>query len=237
MKRIICFILIVSSLLFAAGCNERQNEGKNELDASLSLIMSEMELSEDEAFAALEILCDLGLDAEIEYIYPDESGGETFYKVWYGLHLMKVYLNEGRIEKVIKNQQQIYPADETDDKPSASASGTTNGTSSESKKDPTSTSAGELDIQIVSLTSPVKAGGRATLEIQGEPDTEYAITVRYSSGASSASGLEPKISDADGRVSWTWKVGGSVKPGKYTITVSSGNNSFTTEFEVEAKVQ
>jgi len=234
-KRIICFILIVSSLLLAAGCGKNTNENKNELEASISLIMSEMELSEDEAFGVLEILCDLGLDAQIEYIYLTESGGETFYKVWYGLHLMKVYLNEGKVEKVIKNQVQIYPPINDIEKESASRpSGDTPSTGGATSQTP---SLGDPDITVISMTSPVKAGSKATIEIQGEPHTEYDITVKYASGASSASGLEPKLSDANGKASWTWKVGSQVKPGRYTITISSGSNSFTTEFEVEAKAE
>lgn len=230
-KRLFCLIAALAVLLLAVSCNDESDSKPNELNNSIELMMSEMELSEDEAFAALEILCDLGLDTEIEYIYSEESGGETFYKVWYGLHLMKVYLKEGRIEKVIKNQQEIYPpTNGAENESSSHPNGDTPSTGSSASDAPTS---GDSDITIISMTSPVKAGSKATLEIQGEPNTEYDITVKYASGASSAAGLEPKLSDADGKASWTWKVGSQVKPGKYTATITSGGKSLTVEFEVE----
>ena len=204
------------------GCDKSSSNDKNELDNSLSMVMTEMDLNESEAFEVLEILCDLGLDSEIEYIYPAEADGENFYKVWYGLHLMKVYLKNGKVEKVVKNQKQLYPPNPTDEKEANGAQISTSTPSS-----------GELDVSVISITSPLKPGSQATLEIQGKPNTEYDITVKYASGASTASGLEPKTADSDGKVSWSWKVGSQVKAGIYTATITSGGKSLTVEFEVE----
>jgi hypothetical protein len=76
---------------------------------------------------------------------------------------------------------------------------------------PPATPAAAEDIRLISLTSPVSRNETATLEIKGEPNTEYAITVYYSSGPSSAAGLESKYSDGEGYVSWSWRVGGKTK--------------------------
>ena len=214
--------MIAILLISSSGCDKSKSNSKNALGNSISMVMSEMDLTEDEAFAVLEILCDLGLDAEIEYIYADEADGETFYKVWYGLHLMKVYLKDGRVERVFKNQKLIYPSAPIGSQGSA-----------DSSSDPSHPANGELNATVISITSPIKSGSSATLEIQGEPNTKYEITVRYASGASTASGLDPKTSDSNGKVSWTWKVGSQVKAGIYTATVTSGGNSLTIEFEVE----
>lgn len=65
----------------------------------------------------------------------------------------------------------------------------------------------EPEVKLVSVTSPIDAGEFQTLTIKGKPDTEYAIKVYYRSSASKADGLENKKSDANGNVSWTWKVG------------------------------
>ncbi len=89
------------------------------------------------------------------------------------------------------------------------------------------------DIRLISITSPVSRNNTATLEIKGEPNTEYAITVYYSSGPSSAAGLESKYSDGEGYVSWSWRVGGKTKDGEYRIIVSGGGKSLETEFAVK----
>lgn len=71
----------------------------------------------------------------------------------------------------------------------------------------------------------VKAGGIATLSYTGEPNTEYKISVYYSSGVSKAAGLVAKTSNASGDVSWTWKVGTNTKPGEYRVAITGGNKT------------
>ena len=82
------------------------------------------------------------------------------------------------------------------------------------------------------LTTPIKINAKATVRIKGKPDTEYKISVFYSSAASTAKGLEAKISDGDGIVSWTWKVGARTKEGDFKIVISGGGETFTTYFRV-----
>ena len=82
-------------------------------------------------------------------------------------------------------------------------------------------------LDILSVTSPIKGGKNATLSAKGKPNTVYDIKVVYSSGESSAKGLEDKTSSASGNVSWTWKVGAKTKPGTYTITVKGGGETDT----------
>lgn len=82
------------------------------------------------------------------------------------------------------------------------------------------------------LTTPIKINAKATIRIKGKPDTEYKISVFYSSAASTAKGLEAKISDGDGMVSWTWKVGARTKEGDFKIVISGGGETFTTYFRV-----
>lgn len=74
----------------------------------------------------------------------------------------------------------------------------------------------------------------ATVKIQASPNTEYKIQVYYTSGPSEAAGLEPKISDGEGIVSWSWKIGGKTAPGTYRIVISGGGQSREYEFTVEA---
>ncbi|MGM9680486.1 MAG: hypothetical protein ACI3XR_03170 [Eubacteriales bacterium] len=86
---------------------------------------------------------------------------------------------------------------------------------------------------LLEFTDTVKKGNTATVTIKGKPDTVYSIKVKYSSGYSSAQGLEDQTSDSDGICSWTWRVGGSTKSGSYPITISDGTDSYELTFTVE----
>jgi competence protein ComEC len=78
-----------------------------------------------------------------------------------------------------------------------------------------------LTLDIVTVTSPVARGEKATLIARTLPGAKCTITVYYKSGPSDASGLDPKVADGKGKVSWTWKVAGSVPPGTYKIVVTA----------------
>ena len=97
---------------------------------------------------------------------------------------------------------------------------------------PVVTEAPKQALDILSVSSPIKGGQNATLSAKGKPNTAYDIKVVYSSGESSAKGLEDKTSDANGNVSWTWKVGAKTKPGTYTITVKGGGKTDTIKITV-----
>lgn len=72
----------------------------------------------------------------------------------------------------------------------------------------------------------------ATVSINGQPNTEYNIKVYYSSGASTADGLESKTSDSNGDVSWTWKIGCKTNPGTYRLVIKGGNETIEKNFTV-----
>lgn len=97
---------------------------------------------------------------------------------------------------------------------------------------PVVTEAPKQVLDILSVSSPIGGGQNATLSAKGKPNTAYDIKVVYSSGESSAKGLEDKTSDANGNVSWTWKVGAKTKPGTYTITVKGGGETDTIKITV-----
>ncbi len=88
-------------------------------------------------------------------------------------------------------------------------------------------------LKVVSLTETVSAGKKATVTVKGLPNTEYSITVTYSK-VSEAGGLEPKCTDGEGVVSWTWRVGNKTKQGKYTIEIQSRTEKITLYFNVTA---
>lgn len=90
-------------------------------------------------------------------------------------------------------------------------------------------------LQIVSYESAVRRNETVTLSAKGKPNTAYRITVYYKSGPSSAAGLEEKVSDSDGNVSWTWKIGGRTAAGTFRIVVEGGDESVSVSFTVKTE--
>jgi hypothetical protein len=70
----------------------------------------------------------------------------------------------------------------------------------------------------------VAQGANATLNARTEPGANCTIAVYYKSGKSAAQGLGPKTADADGNVSWTWKVASNTTPGDWRIVVTASSN-------------
>lgn len=241
LKRLICVFVALILSLAAMACQEPDNEEEtSEFRASVDMLVEYMDLDEASAIDVLEILTSLGLDEQIEQIYVSEDDdGKTFYKVWFGLNLLNVYLDGGKVSEVYKYGDMIYPkapdneTNENDNNTGSNNNDKNDSNNDDSNHENTPEPPKELNVTLVSLTSPIKAGKTATIEIISDPGVEYEIIVKYSSGASSAKGLEPKFSDNEGRVSWTWKVSANVKPGEYSITITSGNASYKTTFVVE----
>ena len=87
-------------------------------------------------------------------------------------------------------------------------------------------------LQIVTWPEEISGGEAGTVTIQGKPNTAYSIEVYYKSGPSSAKGLEEKVSDAEGFVTWTWKVSKNTKPGDFKIVVTGGGETVEVPFSV-----
>jgi len=84
------------------------------------------------------------------------------------------------------------------------------------------TAAGSAGVRLVSKTSSVGAGATASLTVSVTPARACTISVYYTTVVSRAKGLSRKSPKA-GRVTWTWKVGNSTKPGRHRIVVSCGS--------------
>ena len=77
----------------------------------------------------------------------------------------------------------------------------------------------DLPIKVISVTSPVKPGGPARVEVQTAPAAVCDIEVVYRSGPSRAAPLRPRRADAKGRVVWLWRVGRRTATGKASVMV------------------
>lgn len=87
-------------------------------------------------------------------------------------------------------------------------------------------------LEVISLTSPIVRGQDASVTVKGKPDVEYTIKVIYKSGPSTAKGLEPKISERDGAVTWRWKVSAKTTAGDWHIEISGGGAEISLPFVV-----
>ncbi len=96
--------------------------------------------------------------------------------------------------------------------------------------------AADLTVALLSLSSPAPPGSDADIRVQTAPSAACSIEVRYRSGLSKARGLEPKVTDARGGVSWQWRVGSKTTRGRWPIVVTcskgSDRGSLYTSFEV-----
>lgn len=96
----------------------------------------------------------------------------------------------------------------------------------------TPTQPSTYNLSVISLTSPVSPNENATIIVQGKAGKQYSITVYYKSGPSSAAGLEPKVADENGRVSWTWKIGPRTTAGDWKITITGDGKTLNTSITV-----
>lgn len=78
----------------------------------------------------------------------------------------------------------------------------------------------ELSVTFTSVTSPVKAGSKATAAVATVPGASCSVTVTYKSGPSKAQGLDPKSASSAGEASWTWTVGSRTTTGDWPIDVT-----------------
>ncbi len=99
----------------------------------------------------------------------------------------------------------------------------------EAETEPSELPVGSL--KVLSLTETVAAGKKAAVTVQGLPNTEYSITVTYTS-VSEAKGLESKYTDASGTVSWEWRVGNRTNAGTYKIEIQCKTEKITLYFTV-----
>lgn len=90
-------------------------------------------------------------------------------------------------------------------------------------------------IIVISLTSPVKQNSTAKLDIKTLPEAQCAIKVTLPSGSqSTAGGLEAKIADNSGAITWSWKINWNTTPGTANIdlTCSKDGQGFSKSLQM-----
>lgn len=88
---------------------------------------------------------------------------------------------------------------------------------------------------ILSKPEPAYAGHRALVAALIKPGTTAKLTVYYKSGVSQAKYLGDATADENGRVEWSWLVGGNTTPGTWTFIIETEDGVKTTaQFDVES---
>ena len=247
---ILCFLVIC-----LCGCSDAENYSglrtsayRNEYDCydtNVQIMIDNMHLDAQQADTAFGVLVNAGIGKEISNIIKMYDGSDQmYYRIWWGDDYstsVAVYVEGGAVTKIFSGEDVLYDANNAENsavEDTKQVNGETEETPEESKSE-TDVSDLQSDapgqdgvITVQSLTSPVRRGSTAYMEIQGIPGEEYSITRYYASSVSKAADLVPKIADANGLVTWKWKVGARTAPGTYKITVSGGGDAMETVFVV-----
>ena len=102
----------------------------------------------------------------------------------------------------------------------------------------TPTSTGDVDVEFVSVTSPVKLESTITVVVKTEPNAACRLVMTLSDGTVSGFPKDPeKIADADGNVSWEWQLFRHTPLGEtkleVTATVDGSTGAAVTSFIAE----
>ncbi len=84
-----------------------------------------------------------------------------------------------------------------------------------------------IPLQVVKISTPIKAGSDASASIKTEPNAMCNITVKYKSGPASAAGLKAQRADKDGNATWTWKVAKNcAPPGEWPVEFTASSKGY-----------
>ncbi|NLE13069.1 MAG: hypothetical protein GX628_05245 [Clostridiales bacterium] len=75
-------------------------------------------------------------------------------------------------------------------------------------------------LKLISVTSPCINGSKATAKICGIPNATYYIKISYRPTGIHTTKLEPKTSDANGIITWTWDIPKDTIEGNHNIIVA-----------------
>jgi hypothetical protein len=76
-----------------------------------------------------------------------------------------------------------------------------------------------LAVRFVSLPTVVRLGAPAQIEVATVPGAICDIEVRSPRGVVRTAGIRPKKAFDSGRVVWIWRVGKTMRPGRWTVAV------------------
>ena len=263
MKRILVLLLAgtIAASCIITGCASKSGNNSDSAGAasfvgkyadnpyyekSVALLKKDVGLTDQQADDAFGVLLDCGfVTKEISNIFKNvdmKTGELSNYNVWIDLVQYGVFFDEnGKITKITDGFEKVFYengkkiAESTTSAEPTTAKPTQQPTTAKPTQQPTTEKPTEAatPIVITEYTNVVEAGSNAHVTIQGAPNIEYTIHVFYDSGESKAAGLENKVADENGNVTWEWEVGSKTTPGTHSFTVTGGGATETVKFEVK----
>jgi len=88
-----------------------------------------------------------------------------------------------------------------------------------------SATAASLSVRFTTLRTPVARGGTAAATVHTAPDALCSIRVVYDGVRSQAAGLGSRYANANGNVSWSWKVPQATPTGSWPVAVTCQSGS------------
>jgi DNA-entry nuclease len=152
-----------------------------------------------------------------------------------GVHMQGKSIEDNKIDFniYIFNVEEGVTINYADGSSKVTSSTTTQNNTSTTKTSKSTTSTPNTSSTSVTTSGlTVETGEEATVSVKTKPNVQGTIEVIYSSGPSHASGLEPKTSDSNGNISWTWEVGTRTKPGTYDVIIKIDGKTITKQLVV-----
>ena len=88
-----------------------------------------------------------------------------------------------------------------------------------------SATAASLSVRFTAFRTPVVRGGTAAATVHTAPDALCSIRVVYDGVRSQAAGLGSRYANANGNVSWSWKVPQATPTGSWPVAVTCQSGS------------
>lgn len=214
MKKYLPFFLLFLYLIILAGCGQARRTYVPAIITSSRIILS----------SAFTQTIENSIEDTSHDIFPvaSENFSQTQSVISSTVNSKKSSITSAKINSAVSSTlSQSFSSQQNS---TNSILSSTSSTSSSDEKN--------QSIVVVSLTSPIVRGQDAKITVKGKPDVEYIIKVIYKSGPSKAKGLEPKTSELNGMVTWTWKVSAQTTAGSWSIEITGGESALTVPFVV-----
>jgi micrococcal nuclease len=94
----------------------------------------------------------------------------------------------------------------------------------------------DLPVKLTKRTASVARNTKASVTIKTKPGAECGIDVQYKSGSSTAAGLQPKIANSKGAITWKWLVGRETSKGRAPIVITCTLGDLSGRLDTSVKV-
>ena len=232
------FVLILLALfLVACAPTEQSSCISDTTQHAVALLTEQVGLSEQSALDVLTQLWRAGYREDVRMAFPVGQGETPGCRVWLASTALDIELDEqGRVRSIRDGERILTVSDPREDGQGVENSVEKEDNPVEKEDNPVENPSenGEIpeklpqeakNLTLLSLTSPIRAGEKATVRTRGVAGAEYRISVRYASGESTAQGLEAQVAAPDGTLEWTFRVSARVAAGIYPVTVSGAGET------------